>query len=158
LRERKSDIPALVQHFISLKTQELKLPTVPTLATGAIDRLMEYHWPGNVRELENVVERALILNPNGPLGFEYLNLAQQHENLELPEQSKPPGKLDEVISRHIRRVLSMTKGKVHGSGGAAELLGVNPSTLRHRMNKLGIDYGRGKGKSYFQSMILRKKQ
>ena len=60
LRERKEDIHALVQHFAERKSKELKFHTVPTLATGAIDRLKSYHWPGNVRELENVVERALI--------------------------------------------------------------------------------------------------
>lgn len=143
LRERKSDIPALLQHFISLRVKDLKLPGIPTVSPGTTDRLMAYHWPGNVRELQNVVERALILNPNGPLTFEHLNLTQQQKNSVLPEQGEEPDKLDEVISQHIRRVLSVAKGKVHGPGGAADLLGINPSTLRNRMNKLGIDYGRG---------------
>ncbi|MFQ5823389.1 MAG: sigma 54-interacting transcriptional regulator, partial [bacterium] len=144
LRERKSDIPALLQYFIGLKAKELKLPVIPTMSPGATDRLMAYHWPGNVRELQNVVERALILNPNGPLTFEHLDLTQQQETLDLPEQNKEPDKLDEVIFQHIRRVLSVAKGKVHGPGGAADLLGINPSTLRNRMNKLGIDYRRGR--------------
>jgi transcriptional regulator with GAF, ATPase, and Fis domain len=143
LRERKSDIPALLQHFISLKARELKLPTIPTLSSGAIDPLMEYHWPGNVRELENVIERALILNPTGPLTFEHLNLGQLEKTLELRGQSEETDSLDEVISRHIRRVLSKTNGKVNGPDGAAAFLGINPSTLRNRMKKLGIDYGRG---------------
>ena len=142
LRERKSDISSLLQHFISLKSTELKLPTIPTLSPGAIDPLMGYHWPGNVRELENVIERALILNPTGPLTFEYLNLEQPKKTLELHGQSEETDNLDAVISRHIRRVLSKTTGKVHGPDGAAAFLGVNPSTLRNRMKKLGIDYGR----------------
>jgi transcriptional regulator with GAF, ATPase, and Fis domain len=142
LRERKSDIPALVQHFIDLKTRELKLPAIPTLAPGAIDRLMEYHWPGNVRELQNVVERALILNPNGPLAFDHLNLTSPIQGSIISEQDREPAKLDEVVSQHIQRVLAIADGKIHGPGGAAELLGVNPSTLRNRMNKLGIEYGR----------------
>jgi len=142
LRERISDTPALVQHFINLKSRELKLPAIPTLASGAIDPLMEYHWPGNVRELENVIERALILNPKGPLTFEHLNLRSPKRTLELQGQSEEAGNLDEVVSRHIRRVLSRTKGKVNGPDGAAALLGINPSTLRNRMKKLGIDYGR----------------
>ena len=104
---------------------------------------MEYHWPGNVRELQNVVERALILNPDGPLTFEHLNLPQQQKISDLPELTIEPDNLDEVISRHIRRALSKVKGKIHGPGGAAELLGINPSTLRNRMDKLGIDYRRG---------------
>jgi transcriptional regulator with GAF, ATPase, and Fis domain len=142
LRERKADIPALLQHFISLKARELKLPTIPTLSSGAIDPLMEYHWPGNVRELENVIERALILSPTGPLTFEHLNQGQPKKTLELRGQSEETDNLDELISRHIRRVLSKTKGKVNGPDGAAAFLGINPSTLRNRMKKLGIDYGR----------------
>jgi len=142
LRERKVDIPALVQHFINLKARELKLPTIPTLSTGVIDPLMEYRWPGNVRELENVIERALILNPTGPLTFEHLNLEQPKKPLEIRRQSEETDHLDEVISRHIRRVLFKTKGKVNGHNGAAAFLGINPSTLRNRMKKLGIDYGK----------------
>ena len=142
LRERKSDIPALVQHFVDMKTRELKLPVIPTLASGAIDQLMEYHWPGNVRELQNVVERALILNPDGPLAFDHLNLSRPVEDFRISEQDGEPAKLDDVVSRHIQRVLAIADDKIHGPGGAAELLGVNPSTLRNRMNKLGIEYGR----------------
>jgi transcriptional regulator with GAF, ATPase, and Fis domain len=142
LRDRQMDIPALTQHFINLKAKELKLAAVPTLHPGAIDSLMTYHWPGNVRELENVMERALILNPKGPLTFEHLKSDLPPESV----QTRPGGietkKLDEVVSRHIRRVLAGTKGKINGSDGAAAILGVNPSTLRNRMKKLGIDYGR----------------
>jgi transcriptional regulator with GAF, ATPase, and Fis domain len=142
LRDRKEDIPALLQHFISLKARELKLPTIPTLSPGATDPLMEYHWPGNVRELENVIERAMILNPTGSLTFEHLNPEQKKKTLEMGVQSEEIDNLDEVISRHIRRVLSKTKGKVNGPDGAAAFLGINPSTLRNRMKKLGINYGR----------------
>jgi DNA-binding NtrC family response regulator len=120
----------------------LKLTTIPTLAPGAIDPLMTYHWPGNVRELQNVIDRALILNPAGPLTFEYLNLGQPEKSTELLRQSEKTDDLDEVISRHIRQVLSRTKGKVNGPDGAAAFLGINPSTLRNRMKKLGIVYGR----------------
>jgi transcriptional regulator with GAF, ATPase, and Fis domain len=145
LRERKSDIPALLQHFINLKSKELKLSSIPTLSPSAVDPLMDYDWPGNVRELENVIERALILNPAGPLTFEHLNLRQAQKTIELGGQDVETSNLDEVISRHIRRVLSKTKGKINGRDGAAAFLGINPSTLRNRMKKLGIDYGR-KGK------------
>ncbi len=65
LRQRKADIPALVHHFIERKSVELKLPTRPVLAPGAIDKLIAYDWPGNVRKLENMVERALILQRGG---------------------------------------------------------------------------------------------
>ncbi len=142
LRDRQMDIPSLIQHFISLKARELKLANVPTLAPGAIEPLMAYHWPGNVRELENVIERVLILNPAGPLTFEYLNLGQSEKPSEFQQQTQEAEDLNSVISRHIRRVLTRTKGKINGPDGAAALLGVNPSTLRNRMKKLRIDYGR----------------
>ena len=104
---------------------------------------MAYHWPGNVRELENVVERALILSKGEPLTFDDLSGGKSDDRSSIPVGTQDaPLKLDEVMSRHIRRVLEMTKGKVHGKGGAAELLGINPSTLRNRMNQLGIPYGR----------------
>jgi transcriptional regulator with GAF, ATPase, and Fis domain len=145
LRERTADIPALVQYFITLKAKELKLSAIPSLASGAIESIMQYHWPGNVRELENVIERALILNPKGPLYFEHLNPGQSEKPLESPGQAEETDNLDEIIARHIRRVLMKTNGKVHGDDGAAAFLGINPSTLRNRMNKLGIHYGRKAG-------------
>ena len=142
LRDRQMDIPALIQHFISLKTRELKLATNPNLAPGAIDPLMTYHWPGNVRELENIIERAMILNPAGPLSFEHLNPGQPKKSLGSNKLGNTTDTLDTVISQHIRQVLIETKGKVSGRTGAAALLGINPSTLRNRMIKLGIDYGK----------------
>jgi formate hydrogenlyase transcriptional activator len=143
LRERRQDIPALIHHFVKRKSRELKLPTPPSLARGVIDRLMAYHWPGNVRELENVVERALILSKGGPLAFADLAAGKSDDRSRIPVGLQDESlTLDEVMSRHIRRVLEMTHGKVHGKGGAAELLGINPSTLRNRMNQLGIPYGR----------------
>ncbi|THB76449.1 MAG: AAA family ATPase [Desulfobulbaceae bacterium] len=142
LRERTVDIPALIQHFISLKAKELKLGSIPVIAPGAIESLMHYRWPGNVRELQNVVERALILKPEGPITFEHLGVSERPIT-HSPDYSDPePLLLDEVTARHIKRVLGMTKGKVNGSDGAAAMLGINPSTLRNRMKKLGIPYGR----------------
>jgi transcriptional regulator with GAF, ATPase, and Fis domain len=143
LRERKGDIAALVHHFIKRKSRELKIQTPPPLALGVIDRLMAYHWPGNVRELENVIERALILSKGTPLVFDDLMGEKRDQTSAIPVGSQDaPLKLDEVMSQHIRRVLGITKGKVHGKGGAAEVLGINPSTLRNRMNQLKIPYGR----------------
>jgi transcriptional regulator with GAF, ATPase, and Fis domain len=143
LKERNGDIPALVNHLIKRKSRELKLQISPSLAPGAIDRLMAYHWPGNVRELENVIERALILSKGTPLVFDDLFEAKQDRNLTTPVAAENSSlRLDELMSHHIRRVLESTNGKVHGKGGAAEVLGINPSTLRNRMNQLGITYGR----------------
>ncbi len=144
LRERKSDIPALVEHFIDLKSRELKLPSAPALNPGAIERLMEYHWPGNVRELQNVIERALILNPAGPLMFKHFNPGLSQERKRVSKEIEEIRNLDEVVSGYIRRALTKTKGKINGPDGAAKILGVNPSTLRNRMKKLGIEYGQKK--------------
>jgi transcriptional regulator with GAF, ATPase, and Fis domain len=143
LKERREDIPALVHHFVAHKSRELKIPDPPPLARGAIDRLTAYGWPGNVRELENLVERALILSQGAPMNFDDLPTGEVKTGAS-PRAGKEAEttRLDSIISAHIRRVLEMTDGRVHGKGGAAELLGMNPSTLRYRMNQLGIPYGR----------------
>lgn len=141
LRERTSDIPALLRHFIYRKVKELKLPDIPSLSPRAIDSLMAYHWPGNVRELQNVIERALILNPEGPLSFEQIiHIKSKRQSSGVTQPTGEVEQLNQVISNHIQRALVKAGGKIHGPGGAAELLGVNPSTLRNRMNKLRISY------------------
>jgi DNA-binding NtrC family response regulator len=139
----KRDIPALVRHFVERKSRELRLPAPAPLARGVIDRLMAYDWPGNVRELENLVERGLILRKGEPLTFDDLPGGTPDGGSSVAA-SPPEGplNLDEAMSCHIRRVLEMTGGRVHGKGGAADILGINPSTLRNRMNRLGIPYGR----------------
>ncbi len=146
LRERKSDIPALVDHFIHKKCREMALRTAPSLGAGMIDQLMAYDWPGNVRELENAVERAIIVGNGKELIFSDL--------VRFASPAAPPAKrpaeaaeddatnLAEMEARHIRRILVKTKGKINGPGGAAELLNMNTGTLRHRMKKLGIPFGR----------------
>lgn len=140
LRERTSDIPALLQHFILQKTKELKLPSIPEIESGSIEILMKYPWPGNVRELENVVERALILNRKGPISFKHLQQTSKQKAVITGNTLDSIQTIDDVICQYIQQVLLKTNGKIHGPGGAAELLGINASTLRNRMNKLGIDY------------------
>ncbi|MFA5182959.1 MAG: sigma 54-interacting transcriptional regulator [Syntrophales bacterium] len=157
LRERREDIPSLLYYFMNKKAGELKLPAIPGLSPGAVDRLMNYDWPGNVRELENVVEREMILDQRGPLAFRGLLQAAPINNTvsgdqEVNKHPEGPLDLDEVGARHIRRVLTMTRGIVHGPQGAAARLGINPSTLRSRMKKLGILYG----KKYRQDLTCRK--
>jgi transcriptional regulator with GAF, ATPase, and Fis domain len=145
LRDRKEDIPALVNHFIEKKSKELQIPHVPKLVPGAMAPLMAYAWPGNVRELENVIERALILSKGRPLTFD--NIVWPDDNREHGESTTGIDdflNLDHVISKHIQHALHTTKGRVHGPSGAAQLLGLNPSTLRHRMRKLGISHGGGR--------------
>ena len=145
LRRRKEDIPALVHHFIERKCIELKLPVKPMLAPDTMDMLMAYDWPGNVRELENLVERALIQGRGGVLSFGALLSPQIPVNSEITGDARRHGtllSLDEMTAQHIRTALQMTKGKINGQGGAAQILRINPNTLRTRMNKLGIPYGR----------------
>lgn len=142
LRERKNDIPILVHHFIRKKAQEMILSDVPNLSPGEIDRLMQYEWPGNVRELENAVERAIILSKNNYLTFGNIISCEEPPKRPIREDIKKPQRLAEMEARHIETILDKTDGRVNGKGGAADLLGVNPSTLRHRMRKLGISFGR----------------
>ncbi len=142
LRERKHDIVALLQHFIALKTRELKLPRIPEVVPGSMDILMSYNWPGNVRELSNLVERAMILNPTGLLDFTHLISSRVGASTGPILEASSKKNLDKIISNHIQNVVMETNGKIHGPGGAAEILGVNPSSLRNKMNKYGIKYGR----------------
>ena len=142
LRERKQDIPAFVHFFVERKSRELRLPDSPTLAPGAVDSLLDYDWPGNIRELENVIERSLILHKAGPLDFDAVLVRPSSAPAQKVKRERDMRTLDEVAADHIQSVLLATEFKIHGSGGAAEVLGINPSTLRNRMNKLGIAYRR----------------
>jgi formate hydrogenlyase transcriptional activator len=149
LRQRTEDIPALASHFIERKSKELKIRSLPVPDPGFIDRLQAYHWPGNVRELENLVERALIKNQiaggDGLLHLDQLPTAPQGDQPKVHGESRADIEpLDEAMKNHIRRALTLTCGKVEGKDGAAHILGVHPSTLRGRMKKLRIPYGRTK--------------
>jgi DNA-binding NtrC family response regulator len=160
LRSRMMDLPALVQHFIQKKAREMKRSPVPGLASGALDRLMAYHWPGNVRELENAVERALILSRGEPLVFD--EIAPKTEKipgdrlfpLSAPEPIPEVLDLNAMTSQHIRLILNKCKGRVEGEKGAARHLNIHPSTLRKRMRKLGIPFGRNTAKSHPDNPIL----
>ena len=144
LRLRKDDVPALTRYFVEQKGRELGITVPPAIAPGALERLMNYSWPGNVRELENLVERELIRHRGGQLRFDSLLPSDRDSETQSVTATIDGGplNLDEAMSLQISKVLKMTKGKIHGPGGAAELLGINPNTLRGRMSKLGIIYGR----------------
>ena len=100
--------------------------------------------PGDVRELENTIERALIQHSAGaPLSFEALiPLAAPDKVVQVQSRDEPLVSLDEMNARYIRRALEKAGGKIYGPGGAAQILSINPSTLRKRMDKLGIPYGK----------------
>ena len=143
LRERKADIPALVEFFIRKKAKEMGLQSIPQLTPGAMDQLMTYHWPGNVREVGNAVERALILSGSNILRFDDI-LGPKHQLLLGSEDHSIEGplQLNEVEANHIAKVLKITGGRIEGKKGAAMLLGVHPGTLRHRMKKLRVPFGK----------------
>jgi len=146
LRQRREDIPQLLQYFVNRKCRELNLPIPPPIAAETLTKLQAYSWPGNVRELQNVVERAIITSGKDPLHFPDL------EKVPAPDASQQPSKqtqptatfptLATASAEHIRRAMRMARGKIQGAGGAAEILGVQANTLRARMRKLGIHYGR----------------
>ncbi|MFZ5570702.1 MAG: sigma-54 interaction domain-containing protein [Thermodesulfobacteriota bacterium] len=143
LRERKRDIPALVQYLINNKLFEMNLPFQPRLSPRAMDQLIAYDWPGNVRELQNILERALILCKGKPMSFE--NLVSVEPYTEDHSDSHPSDgfpSMEEMMIRHINQSLIRSNGKIDGPGGAAELLKMNPSTLRARMKKLNISINR----------------
>ena len=108
-----------------------------------MDRLTHHDWPGNVRELENIVERVLIQHRHGPLHFNrILEKEDQPASSWSLQDNVDALALDDVMRRHIEMVLGLSKGKVNGPGGAASMMKIHPNTLRKRMQKLGIDYGR----------------
>lgn len=142
LRQRKEDIPALVVHFVDKKAKDMGIKNIPVIAPGALERLMQYNWPGNVRELENLVERELIVQRDGLLTFHAVPSIAS--GIVRSTTQNDPGAvsalwpLDDAVATHILRALLQTKGKISGPGGAADLLRINPSTLRARMRKLKI--------------------
>jgi transcriptional regulator with GAF, ATPase, and Fis domain len=148
LRERRADIPAFVYHFIGQKVREMNLHSQPVLAQGTIEKLQQYDWPGNVRELENLVERELIRikTTHEPLRFEEIPGLPPRQKSSLSGHRQPASAelqdLNSVMRSHMIQALQSTHGKIQGSDGAAALLGVHPSTLRHRLRKLGIPFGR----------------
>ena len=142
LRERPSDIPLLVQHFLAQFQRKLAKP-LRRMSADSLARLQAYPWPGNIRELQNVIERACVLADSpvveidgALLSVDRSSTAREGAGAALADG--PIVHLSENEASHIRRALAATKGKVHGPGGAADLLGINPNTLRSRMRKLGI--------------------
>ena len=131
LRQRKEDIPLLVQAFIERYSRKLG-KQITSIPKETMKALQDYPWPGNVRELESVLERAVILCP-GPV----LQLADKLEISSL-SLSSSMRTLEETERNQILKILSETRWRINGKNGAAAILGLHPSTLRARMHKLGI--------------------
>jgi formate hydrogenlyase transcriptional activator len=138
LRERREDIPLLAIHFTKQSARRMNRPT-PRLTQATIRQLTEYHWPGNVRELLNAVERAVILSQRDLLHFELAG----SKPLNTYTPSKPAVLTRDELKRQeresITNALKRTGGKVFGPGGAAELLGMKPTTLASRITALGLN-------------------
>jgi transcriptional regulator with GAF, ATPase, and Fis domain len=134
LRERPDDIPILVRHFLRHFQRKLGKP-LHTVTTASLSELQRYSWPGNIRELQNVVERACVLARSPTVDVAD---ALRMSGDEAAHREEPILTLEEAERALVRRALAATNGKVHGVGGAAELLGLNGNTLRSRMQKLGI--------------------
>jgi transcriptional regulator with GAF, ATPase, and Fis domain len=132
LRERPEDIPALVWAFVKEFSYKMGKP-IERIRESDLDALGRHPWPGNVRELRNVVERAMIL----ALGTELRLTLPDCETLgELPAASRT---LKDVEHAHISQVLKSTHGRIRGMGGAAEILGLKPTTLYSLMHRLGLE-------------------
>jgi transcriptional regulator with GAF, ATPase, and Fis domain len=151
LRERREDIPVLANYFIRKAAKKMNRP-LPRLARATANQLSAHAWPGNVRELQNAVERAVILAHKGELRFDLR-----------PPKSTPSAPLrdeghtairSEVATRmdwkrkereHIIQALQQSGGKVSGPRGAAELLGMRPTTLASRLKAMNITRQFGQG-------------
>lgn len=131
LRQRKDDIPLMVQAFVERYSRKLG-KQITTISKDTMAALQDYPWPGNVRELESIIERAVILC-QGPV----LSLADQLEICS-PALSSAVQTLEETERNQMLKILSETKWRIEGKDGAAAILGLNASTLRARMHKLGI--------------------
>ena len=136
LRERRDDIPGLVRHFAAKAARKLGR-TLDGISPAFVERARAYDWPGNIRELENLVERAIIMSNGGVLDAVELFL-QAPPSGQAPSVAAGDATLEEMERAHIRRVLERTRWVIEGERGAARILGLNPSTLRGRLRKLGI--------------------
>lgn len=139
LRMRTKDIPELVDHIIKRKVAQMNLYQIPELCPRTLQRLLNYPWPGNVRELENIIERALIRYKTGLL--EISPLLKQEDNMAPNENnhiSEIVPTFNEGVTDLIKNALNLSKGKIYGPGGAAEILDIHPNTLRYKILKLNI--------------------
>jgi transcriptional regulator with GAF, ATPase, and Fis domain len=147
LRERLEDVPLICTVLLQDLGRRMGRHGY-TLSREGIAKLTAYHWPGNLRELANVLERAIILARERRLGPEALDLPQHNNTNTIPSAESTTTAvipsptavqtLETLERAHIRRVLALTNGRIYGKAGAADLLGLKPSTLQSRMKKLDI--------------------
>jgi PAS domain S-box-containing protein len=132
LRDRREDIPLLVEHLVSVSAKKLG-KVISSISPATMRSLSEYPWPGNVRELSNVIERAVI-NSHGSV----LRVVEEFEEPPADQSISAIKTLDEMEREYIVRILEDRDWRIEGHRGAARILGIHPSTLRGRMLKFGI--------------------
>jgi len=137
LRERGSDILLLAEHYLEAHARALGV-VAPALDDRQRAELLAHTWPGNVRELEHVLERALILAQNGKLRLDLPAVAQE-SGVRPVSQFVRASELKHLERENILAALLEASWRINGKDGAAEMLGLRPSTLRDRMRSLGID-------------------
>ena len=144
LRERSDDIPRLATHFMDMAAKETKCPKARLTPAGIV-ALQNYDWPGNIRELRNVIERAVILASGGALEFDLpmtVPGAQITTTMPVSNRSEPEFLTEPELQRREREnlliALKKTGWRIKGANGAAELLGVKPTTLISRIKKMGV--------------------
>ena len=132
LRDRRSDIPLLVRHFVRKLAKRMD-KTIDTIPNATMDALVNWHWPGNVRELENFVERSVILTEGNVLRAPLAVLSP-----EARPESVEDATLETAEREYIIRVLRSCGGLVSGARGASAKLGLKRTTLQSKMRKLNI--------------------
>ncbi|OPY59203.1 MAG: Formate hydrogenlyase transcriptional activator [Syntrophorhabdaceae bacterium PtaU1.Bin034] len=132
IRERREDIPLLIHHF--LKVFSTKYGKSLKIRQEVMEQFIRYDWPGNVREIENAVQRGVISSRGGFFRLPSLGTAHTHD-----AQAQGFKTLEENERQHIVEALRRSRWKIHGPGGAAEILDINPSTLASRIKKLEIE-------------------
>jgi DNA-binding NtrC family response regulator len=143
LRDRKEDIPLLAAHFVELAVKELECVR-PRLTRAGIETLQNYDWPGNVRELRNVIERAAIFAQGGALEFDLPITGSEPRPFEpvdlegVEQEFLTEAEMRRRERENLFAVLRKTGWKIKGVDGAAELLGVKPTTLISRIEKMGL--------------------
>lgn len=153
LRDRAGDIPLLATFFMQKLAARMG-KQILRISDDALGKLVSYPWPGNIRELQNVIERAVILSPGNtlvlagdlraPASSVTTNEPTRRSSKSAPEElavaneSEGLGSLEDAGKRHIEAVLATTNWMIEGERGAARLLGISPSTLRSRMQRLGV--------------------
>ncbi len=136
LRDRREDIPLLVTHFISVFNKKFG-KNIGEISTVIMDTLQNYDWPGNIRELQNILERAVITNIGSSFYLPDGLIQHTEGNLNTLSLETELLSLAEVERQHILRTLQKTNWQISGIKGAADILKMNPSTLRSRIKKLG---------------------